>query len=229
MPRGFTVLELMVVVALLAILTGLVAPSLITRLGESRERSVQEQLRAAIDEARAESARSGVSMAAIAAHAPDGLNIKAIPWGSARALLESNDADPRDWNQAATLALVTGVGAPATEPSWRADAFASEDPGLDVHDGDEPAFHLIGVFFPDGSAFCAGDTWLSLAPDRAVRVRIHPWTGRADVTIEIEPAEEDLGEEEELDAADAKPEESSLPRERRSAATEGPAPEDSPP
>lgn len=229
MPRGFTVLELMVVVALLAILTGLVAPSLITRLGESRERSVQEQLRAAIDEARAESARSGVSMAAIAAHSPDGLNIKALPWGSASSLLESNDADPRDWDQAATLALVTGVGAPGTEPTWQADAFADEDPGLDVHDGDEPAFHLIGVFFPDGSAFCAADTWLPLAPDRAVRIRIHPWTGRADVTIEVEPAEEDAGEEDELDSADATLEESSLPRDRRSTVTDRPAPEDSPP
>ena len=84
--QGFTLIELMVTIAVLAIIVGMAAPSVSTQLANQRSKSTAATLENALKEARAESMIQRQNIT-VAADASGNITIKDAANGTARGLI----------------------------------------------------------------------------------------------------------------------------------------------
>ncbi|MCC5787006.1 MAG: prepilin-type N-terminal cleavage/methylation domain-containing protein [Phycisphaerales bacterium] len=183
---GFTIIELLIVVGLIAAMVAIVSPIVFDRLRTTREQETVEQVNAAINTARLDARREGRPLLLSAAQEEGGriaLRLKPAEDAMAlgrivltlpeRFLIERGDGDAAEFDRVAAAD----------------DAFVPTPTPFTQERAPEP--ELLGAFLPDGSAI-APDSFVIVAPS-GVRtlIRIGAWAGPQD-----EGEDDDLSEQE---------------------------------
>lgn len=187
--HGFTIVELLIVVGLMAAMAAIVSPIVFDRLRTTREQETVEQVNAAIGSARLDARREGRPLLLSAAIEVDG-----------RVALRLAPAEDMLVPGRVVLTLperftIERGGGDAAEDLQRVaetdDAFVPPPMPGEAERPPEP--ELLGAFLPDGSAI-APDSFVIVAPSGTrTTVRIGAWAG---------PAGEGDGEEPEEGAGD---------------------------
>lgn len=203
--RGFTIFELLVVLAITTLLAGIVLPIGLSRLAADRFTQTQSQLASAIIIARADAQRRGVIVRLIAVQDERGTAL----WSE-----ELEDAEPAKRDSAGergaarrsfVLDLPAGTAferVPVVEDDGAGSASGvppdGDEDGGATESGEESRAQefTLCVLMPDG-AVAPGQGVLLVSGERAVRVRLNMWTGDAT----FEPFRREDAEEE----ADAPP------------------------
>lgn len=184
---GFSIIELLIVVGLIAAMAAIVSPIVFDRLRTTREQETVEQVNAAINTARLDARREGRPLLLSAATEEGGriaLRLKPAEDAMAlgrivltlpeRFLIERGEAEGPDMQRVAAAD----------------DAFVP--PPLPFAQERAPEPELLGAFLPDGSAI-APESFVIVAPSGTrTRVRIGAWAGPVE-------DETDLTEEEEAE------------------------------
>jgi prepilin-type N-terminal cleavage/methylation domain-containing protein len=196
--RGFTLLELLIVLGVLLALIALVFPALGSRVAGARFDAGKRQVEAALVMARAEAQRQGRAMALRSCPAAQdaGLCVEpfdaVIPEGEAGATGEQKADTPQPW-----VVLPRGVRVTDRVPqSGASSGAAAEDRPESADDlwgaaakskrplvSPGSASVVIAVFQADGSAWAPGGSYLVQENvgegPRVVEIRVNRWTGSA--------------------------------------------------
>lgn len=184
---GFSIIELLIVVGLIAAMAAIVSPIVFDRLRTTREQETVEQVNAAINTARLDARREGRPLLlSVSTEAGGRIALRLKPAEDAAALgrivltlpdrflIERGEAEGPDMQRVAAAD----------------DAFVP--PPLPVAQERAPEPELLGAFLPDGSAI-APESFVIVAPSgKRTRVRIGAWAGPIQ-------DESDLTEEEEAE------------------------------
>jgi prepilin-type N-terminal cleavage/methylation domain-containing protein len=225
--HGFTLIEVLAVVAILAVITALVMPAVENRLEAERFSSAGRQMEAAIVMARAEAQRRGVPLTLTAraiASGETGLFVEAVPGveeGSAhqgRKRVEegaTSSAPAGDQGSGASTmvraadapVVVIGAGVRVTARAPSVDS----GPGLKGQvDGVAPPVGstesdsvVIARFMPDGTAIAAGPVYL-VGAGTAAAYTVNRWTGSASVRV-VDGASATKSDEPRSDTPEAPP------------------------
>lgn len=183
---AFTLLELLIAIALVALLAGIVLPIGVSRLSADRFAQAQRQLATAVIIARADSQRRGGIVRLVVRQDVRGATL----WSEETPMRGVEEWRPREGAGAPrrefVLDLPSGVRialAPLPEDDVRANAIGNE-PGDEREDA-ESSFAEGGtlcVLLPDGSVLMPHDLLLvsEAAGGREVRIRLNRWTGEAE-------------------------------------------------
>jgi prepilin-type N-terminal cleavage/methylation domain-containing protein len=174
---GFTLLELIVVIALLVALGGLALPGLLSRVAGSTQGAVRTRLEAAGAICRAEAQRSGRTIE-LAARVVEG---RVLVVGRRAVEEETDERDSGD----VLLELPTGYTVSRTRPGDEGSR-AESDPEIPGLGGDGGV--VIAVFGPDGTAAPGGARFVIVGTD-AMEVRIARWTGALTLSEPLSPQE----------------------------------------
>jgi len=177
--RAFTLIELMIALAIVAMLAGIVLPIGLSRLNADAFVQAQRQLEAAVGIGRAESQRTGALVKLIAADGGVTLFSHAH-----RPLEESTDTGRKRSTPGRefVLELPAGVRIEA-DPDTEADEgiAAGEDapsPGSPAASSEQvPADLGVCVLMPDGTVVTSGPLVLVARDGKRARIDFNPWTG----------------------------------------------------
>ncbi len=186
---GFTIIELLIVVGLIAAMAAIVSPIVFDRLRTTREQETVAQVNAAINTARLDARREGRPLLLSAATEEGGriaLRLKPAEDAMAlgrivltlpeRFLIERGDGDAAEFDRVAAAD----------------DAFVPTPTPFTQEQAPEP--ELLGAFLPDGSAI-APESFVIVAPSGArTLIRIGVWAGPQD-----DGESDDLSEQERED------------------------------
>lgn len=184
---AFTLLELLIAIALVALLAGIVLPVGVSRFSADGFAQAQRQLAAAVIIARADAQRRG------------GIIRLVVRQDAGAATLWTEDAEqpsddgPTSRRSVSTprrefvLDLPSGVRIELAPPSSEDESSAAETGGeADEEAGDSGAGFARGgtvcLLLPDGSVIMPHDLLMvsDSAGGRAVRIRLNRWTGEAE-------------------------------------------------
>ncbi len=116
--RGFSLIELILVVAMLVILGGLAIPSFQTWMGDTRTRTVAEALQNGLRNAQAEAVRRGVQVQFILTNdAPNSMSVTPSTTGLnwvTRSMLRATPGTPEAFIQGANLSAVSNTSLVST-------------------------------------------------------------------------------------------------------------------
>lgn len=181
--RGFTIFELLVVLAITALLAGIVLPIGVSRLAADRFRQTQSQLASAVIIARADAQRRGVMVRLVAVQDERGTALWGEDADSGERL--TGDAGEEDDAPRRTFVLELPSGVVFEDLPVGEDESEEEPEEADRNGpGEEPEGQLVRVLcvlMPDGHV-APGREVLLVAGDRAARVQLNMWTG--EVTFE---------------------------------------------
>ncbi len=213
--RAFTLLEVVVSLAILIALAALVVPSVQGRIGGESARSVSREIAAGIGLARSDSIResSARRVVFVAETARQPARLVARPLGEAGAgdqvprfvgpILDDPPASGGEEGASADVLLLElprgaslsriPPAAPAVESAGDPDP-ALGTPGLGGSAWGDPANTAeitLGVLLPTGGAVPGAPVYVTLAASWTLVVALDPWTGDATVTPWEPPALED--------------------------------------
>lgn len=183
--RGFTLIELMIALAIVAMLAGIVLPIGLSRLNADTFAQTQRQLESAVSIARADAQRRGVLMKLVAIEA-DGVT---AVWSVERNAAERRDRPAR---REFILELPAGTG---IEPA--PVAAEEEEPGPEEEDKEErteggeratgaeagPVERPLCVLMPDGTVVAGSAMALRGRDGTRARIGFNAWTGALSFTI----------------------------------------------
>lgn len=167
--RGLTLVELLAVLAILVVLSGLAWPAVESRLEDARMDAAGRGLEAAIILARAEAQRRGTMVTLEARPGRDGQTILTL----------GGSGEPAARSVAPLAVIGSGVSLSRTPPAADAPAAVHAVPAAAAEAAPEPL--TIARFMPDGTAMAPGPIYLSSA-GRTVSYTVNRWTGSARAT-----------------------------------------------
>lgn len=179
--RGLTLLEVVVAVAIVAILSALALPAISGRLGDARLKSAAHQLEAGVISIRAQAQREGNAVALFAAPGRRGMQLVAERVEAAGGMAgEGIGGGERESgvSRRVLASLPPGVRINAGDSATAEDGEADDQmalPGI-AEDGMERPPLRLAVALPDGSVISPGPVSLS-AGGAGWRVRINRFTG----------------------------------------------------
>lgn len=163
--RAFSVVELLVVLALLTALVSLAMPALLGRVGGAAMEAAARQVGAAVDAARSEAHRTGRPVRLEGRRDPGGeVLLWIVPSGDA-ASEEETDAAPSEGEMWGALPERVRLSA---SPELSEEEPATGPP--------EVGPVIVGTFLPDGNIAAAGPLFV-VGDAGSLRVRINGWTG----------------------------------------------------
>lgn len=177
--RGFSLIEILVAMAIMVMLAGIVLPIGLSRLNANSFSATQRQLASAVSIARADSQRRGVLLHLVAVESMNGVAI----WSIERPVEGDAEAPER---RSFLLELPGGASLadlPREESEEEADADeerAEEPRGDSRQEGEgeaERSERTICVLMPDGTVVSAEPLVLVGRGGERARIDINPWTG----------------------------------------------------
>lgn len=184
MSRGFTLLEIVIALGLVVLLSGLVMPALLGRMGAARVEGAIRDVESAALIARAESQQEGRAVlllgmrttsgqwAMISAQAGDGTEGAAV----VRAWLSIDDTIDTPERRRMLVVLPEGTSLARTE--------------TDMDDRTDSRI-AVAVFLPDGSALALGRVVLTARDGSRRPIVVREWSGLVTVGQQIREDEED--------------------------------------
>ena len=174
---GFTILELVIALGVIALLGGLAAPALYSRLGDSRLEAAARDVAAVVAAVRADAVREGRALELRAER--DGAGVRLVSAPLEEGPIAGEDGAAPEPVRTLRFELPAGVDVSDSLPDG-----VEASPPLAPAEVAAPRDVVIGVLMPDGSAWSSTVTYLALAhePTRALEVKLNSWTGVALVT-----------------------------------------------
>lgn len=177
--RGFSLIEILVAMAIMVMLAGIVLPIGLSRLNANSFSATQRQLASAVSIARADSQRRGMLLHLVAVESVNGVAI----WSIERPVERDTDSLPR---RSFLLELPGGAKfAELPRDEWEEDPDAEaedieeqrEDVSREDEDETERSERTICVLMPDGTVVPAEPLVLVGRGGERARIDINPWTG----------------------------------------------------
>lgn len=165
-PRAFSILEVMVALAIVVALASVVLPSLGARLGDEEQRSTREQIEVVLAMAR---------QRAIAESRP--ISVEAMELDGVWRLREFHADDPEALRETA-YALPNGFVLRSAGASEEVESASSASEAIS-----------IATFFADGSALASGEVELARG-EAAYRLVLGRWSSRARFELVLEPTDD---------------------------------------
>lgn len=187
--QGFTLIEVMIALAIVAMLAGIVLPIGLSRLNADSFIQTQRQLESAVSIARADAQRRGVLMKLIAVEAQGVVAVWSVEFGEAGGGARGEMPKRREF----VLELPSGAGvepAPAAEDEAEDTEEEEDERPRPAAAGAEaeaaPVERALCVLMPDGTVV-AGEAMVLRGRDgKRVRIDFNAWTG-ALTFVPVEP------------------------------------------
>jgi type IV fimbrial biogenesis protein FimT len=188
MRRAFTLVELMVAIAVLIVIAALVLPSMDTISESSKFRSACDQLSSAASVCRAEAKRTGKPVAVVATMNEDGRQtIVSVPLGDVAQLDEDSTVEV---DSRVLMVMPAGVSVRAREKgaSTKLAAGQAEDPiSVEVEEQDAETTQSLIIYWADGGATASAPMVVTGPGGRTAGAKVNSWTGALSISSEPEP------------------------------------------
>lgn len=196
MARAFTLIELMVSIAVLIVIAALVLPSIDSLSESSRFRSACDQLSTVASVCRAEAKRTGKPVAVVATMNEDGRQtIVSVPLGDVAQLEEDTtiEVDSR-------VLMVMPAGVSIRAKDSRAAERSSDPVTVAVDEQDQETTQSLIIYWADGGATASTPMVVTGPGGRTAGAKVNSWTGALSISDDPEPevaaaGTEDDGEE----------------------------------
>lgn len=192
--RGLTLIEVVIVIAIIAILSALALPAIWNRLGDSRVNSAARQLEAAVISVRAQSQREGYAISLVASHDERGMLLKAErieqpgSWLDEEMPIDRRSGDQREHGRDAGVPTARVIGRLAKGVTVAAGRISETEQGNDAlplrrHEIEQFPPVRIAVALPDGTVIVQPPVRLT-AGSTQLRMHINRFTGASSVERE---------------------------------------------
>jgi Tfp pilus assembly protein FimT len=204
MARAFTLVELMVAIAVLIVIAALVLPSLDSLSESSRFKNACDQLSSAASVCRAEAKRTGKPVAVVATMNEDGSqSIMSVPLGEVAHLAELEEDTSVEVDSRVLMVMPKGVSIKADSQQAKSgrEEGEREEAALNIEAADAETTQSLIIYWADGGATASAPMVVTGPGGRSAGAKVNSWTGTLSIA---EPAADAV---ETASAEDEQPEE----------------------